>query len=200
MVSKGMSGSFSFKAPLTTIDDSFSYTISSLVPIREMIANNLNPKETIYAPFGILDKYEEDVENNIDIVSIQKEGSFEYIYLPISYITPKTDTKKIKFVEKLLIFSIGSVPVDYDLENLKGYVKDTISGMSGLNVVIKELNNSAIELKDEVDFLEWQETTNYLMANNKSYEIRYNELVAEMDNLYKINENLNKALNISVSK
>lgn len=201
MISKGMSGCFNFKAPLDSkIIDSFSYTVSSLIPIREMIANNLNPKDTIYTPYEIMDKYEEDVANNIDIVSIQKEGSYEYIYLPITYISPKTDTKKIKFVEKLLIFSIGSVPIDYDLDNLKEYVKDSISALTGLNVDIKELNNSAIELKDEVDFLEWEESVKYLMANNKSFKVLYDELVVEMDKLYKINENLNNALNISVSK
>ena len=179
MLVTGIRGKFSIKEPVSNlVDDSVLYEVTSKVPIREFNRDmGLDAKVTIYTTYGILDKYDEDVDNNIYIIGILKPGSVDVIYIPETYI------------EKILAFNIGLVPVNLDLTNLQEKLVSVLSNEIGIKVQVKEVIQSGVELVDKATH-----ETNIMERNN--YLANDNSISKQLSDQIELNDNLQRQLEI----
>ena len=178
MLVTGIRGKFSIKEPVSNlVDDSVLYEVTSKVPIREFNRDmGLDAKVTIYTTYGILDKYDEDVDNNIYIIGILKPGSVDVIYIPETYISRDVNQEYIEYVEKILAFNIGLVPVNLDLTNLQEKLVSVLSNEIGIEVQVKEVIQSGVELVDKATHeTNIMERNNYL-ANDNSIQYIKNKI------------------------
>ena len=191
MLVTGIRGKFSIKEPVSNlVDDSVLYEVTSKVPIREFNRDmGLDAKVTIYTTYGILDKYDEDVDNNIYIIGILKPGSVDVIYIPETYITRDISQEYIEYVEKILAFNIGLVPVNLDLTNLQEKLVSMLSNEIGIEVQVKEVIQSGVELVDKATH-----ETNIMGRNN--YLANDNSISKQLSDQIELNDNLQRQLEI----
>lgn len=200
MYSLGMTGKFEFKSPANNIvDDTVEYTITSIRRIKEVFNNREDPLVTIYGVLGISEEvFNADLEKDILIIGIKKVGGNRYTYVPETFITTVPNLNGVRYVEKLLVLSLGKIPVDLDLTNLKDVLLDKIRTSTNLEVQIKEIDNSSIEMVDSVEHDAYMLRYNNLASKELSYEEKYYALVESSQRLWDLTDNLNNALKIEI--
>lgn len=200
MITKGLKGKFSFASPVNNVlDEDLEYVVTSIVEITEAFVNKTKPFETIYTPLNIgVELYNRDFINNVNIIGLKSSTGTDYFYVPESFISGTPDTSRIKYVEKILAVNIGKVPVDLSLENLSTIIKEVILELTNLNVEVASIENSGIELISEVDHQIYMNKINNMSSRSLTYRELYNDLKEKYDELWKINNNLNGAIKISV--
>ena len=200
MFYKGLKGKFEFKSPVSNIlDENLEYEITSTKGLQESYNNKEDPLVTIYGVLGIDETaFNTDLANDVTIVGLRKIGGNRYFYVPATYITSIPNVNGIKFVERLLVMSIGLAPVDLDLTQLKNIIKDKIKTSTNLEVQIKELENSGIEILDQIEYDTYMLRYNSLASKEKSYEELYYDLVESSQKLWDLTKTLNGAIKIEI--
>lgn len=200
MIHTGITGKYSFKSPFDVIDSDTLYISTSRTPIKEMEANGLDPLTTIYKPRKLENEFNVDYKNNVYIIGLQKVGGIETIYVPETYITGIPVNDGVKYVEKLLVFNLGLVPEDLDLDNLKETLASEVSSTIGLDVEVKDLNNSGVVVISKIDHLENLALRNDYLSNNKPYRDLYFEALDLLEEKNKIIELVNTGVKIAIKK
>ena len=192
-----ITGKFVFSSSFESLNNNLIYVTTSRTPIREMVSNGLDPLNTIYTPAGIESEYEKDYTDNVYIIGLKKVGGIDVIYVPEKCILAMPETDGVYYVEKLLVFNLGLVPVDLDLENLTSDVKDTIENNIGLDVEVKYIDNSSKELINKTKHEENMLVRKYYLANNKSTKVQLDEALELNNNLLKQIELINTAVKLT---
>lgn len=200
MFYKGIKGKFQFKAPVSNIlDENLEYEITSTKGLQESYNNKEDPLVTIYGVLGIDENsFNTDLTNDVTIVGLRKVGGNRYFYVPATYITTIPNINGVKYVERLLVMSLGLAPVDLDLTQLKKVISDKIKASTNLEVQIKELENSGIEILDQLEHDTYMLRYNALASKEKSYEELYFELVESSQKLWDLTKTLNGAIKIEI--
>ena len=200
MLTVGYTGGLNFLTPLEkVIDVSLVYEITSVTRITEVFLNGTKPYETIYSILGLTTEiYNRDFINNINIIGLKSAQGTDIFYIPESYINGIADATKVDYVEKILAINLGLVPVSLKLDNLLDTIKETVKSSTNLDVDVATMDNSAIEKVDAIDHTIYMNKTKYLSARTPTYRELYFSLKEDYDNLYKIVDNLNGAIEINV--
>lgn len=196
----GNNGNFSFKTPVDSkIDETIVYEVAAVRSIVETFISGVSPFETIYEPLGLAKEvFDEDFRNNITIITLKTFGGSELIYVPSSYIIKYPDTSGIKYVEKILAINLGKLPVDIDFSGLYDSIKEVILEQTNLTVEIAVVDNSAIEMVDEVDHIIYMNKINNLGNNALTYRELYHDLKIKYDEIWKITDEVNKNIKVTI--
>lgn len=200
MIAIGFKGKFKFASPVDNVlDEDLEYEITSIVKITEAFVNNTKPYETVYVPLKIsLELYNKDFINNVNIIGLKSSTGTDYFYVPESFISDVPDISGVKYVEKILAINLGKIPVDLSLDNLTEIIKEVILDLTNLQVEIKSIENSGIELVTEIEHQIYMNKINNLSSKSLTYRELYNDLKEKYDALWKITNNLNGAIKVSV--
>lgn len=200
MLTVGYVGGLNFVSPLEkVINVTLSYEITSVTRITEVFLNGTVPYETIYTILGLSKEiYNRDFIANINIIGLKAPQGTDIFYVPESYINGLMDVSKIDYVEKILAINLGLVPVNLSLTNLMETIKETIKSLTNLDIEVAVMENSAVEKVSSVDHAIYMNKVNNLSARTPTYKELYFELKEKYDDLWKITNNLNGAIEINV--
>ena len=109
--------------------------------------------------------------------------------IPETYITRDISQEYIEYVEKILAFNIGLVPVNLDLTNLQEKLVSVLSNEIGIEVQVKEVIQSGVELVDKATH-----ETNIMERNN--YLANDNSISKQLSDQIELNDNLQRQLEI----
>lgn len=169
-------GTFTFSVPFDTLlKPNLSYKVTAVRELLELKNSEEKPYETIYVPVGLTEAdFVADLDANIPIVVLVTEGN-EYIYVPANRIQSMPDITGVRYQDKILAISLGSLPVNMDLTLATTIVTDDIYASLGIQSSVQIVPSSAVILKPVVD----DATFRALLANRstvtKSYKTRYHE-------------------------
>lgn len=200
MMTVGYVGGINFLSPLEkVIDVTLSYEITSVTRITEVFLNGTQPLETIYKPLGLTqENYNTDFINNIFIIGLKSVKGTDIFYVPESYTNGYSDATKIEYVGKVLAINIGLVPVKMDLSNLFFRLKETVKEYTNLDVEVSYIENSAIEMVSKEEHVIYMNKVNNLSARTPTFKELYFALKEDYDNLWKVTNNLNGAIEVNV--
>lgn len=196
----GFKGKFTFKTPVSNVlDEDLEYEITSIRRITEVFVNEERPYDTVYVPLTLTkEQYNNDFVNNVNIIGIKSSRSTDYFYVPESYIASTPIITGVKYVEKILAINLGKVPVDLDLGTIKTYITDLITEKTNLITTVVEIENSGIELVKDVEHEIYIRKINHMSNREPTFREMYFELKEKFDDLWKINDNLNNAIKVTV--
>lgn len=200
MLTVGYIGGLNFLSPVEkVIEVSLTYEITSITRITEVFLNGTQPYETIYKILGLTqDEYNRDFVANVNIIGLKSPQGTDIFYVPESYINGIADVTKVDYVEKILAINLGLVPVGLDLINLEDSLKETVKNLTNLDVQIATIENSGIEKVDSVDHAIYMNKVNNLAARTPTYKELYYTLKEQFDTLWKVENNLNGAIQVTV--
>lgn len=186
----GSSGYFLLKAPFNVlVTEGERYTCQGIRRISEYIANNENPKETIYIKNGLTeDDFEDAKKTDMSIASLQSEKG-HWLYVPCTHILSYPEVNGIPYRALAMVVSLPSLPVDTDLTSISTSIRDMISDRLGVDSSVKLVETSRVVLVTE-DIHSVKSAERSLRAVDKTTDYgRAQKLKQELDNaLYVISE------------
>lgn len=126
----GAKGFFQLSAPFDTLlVQGEQYTCKAIRNLSDYLSNNEDPKTDIYDNYGISAEYDNDVNNDIEIVSLQSELG-HWLYVPVTHILAYPDTNGTVYRSVMIGLSLPALPIDTDItwlkDNLVNLVIDSI--------------------------------------------------------------------------
>lgn len=200
MLTVGYKGGLNFLSPIErVIDVTLVFEITSITRITEVFLNGTKPFETIYTPLGLVSEiYNRDFINNVNIIGLKSMQGTDIFYIPESYISGVADSTKIDYIERLVVINLGLVPMSLSLDNLTFTLKEDVKLLTNLDVETAIMDNSAVEKIDLTDHKIYMNKVNNLAARTPTYKELYFKLKEEYDNLWKVTNNLNGAIQVEV--
>lgn len=200
MLTVGYKGGLNFLSPIErVIDVTLVFEITSITRITEVFLNGTKPFETIYTPLGLVSEiYNRDFINNVNIIGLKSMQGTDIFYIPESYISGVADSTKIDYIERLVVINLGLVPMSLSLDNLTFTLKEDVKLLTNLDVQTAIMDNSAVEKIDLTDHKIYMNKVNNLAARTPTYKELYFKLKEEYDNLWKVTNNLNGAIQVEV--
>lgn len=153
----GSKGTYTLKSPLEgLILPEELFTCQAIRSLSEYLANNEDPKVSIYEKYKIPEaEYDIDLANNEQIVSLQSEKG-HWVIVPARYIITYPLVNGIAYRGMMIGVALPSLPANRDFSNvitdMKNLVKDTI----GVDCSIKLVETSRIAMitKEKHDLLQ----------------------------------------------
>ncbi len=200
MLTVGYQGGWNFLSPIErVIDVTLVFEITSITRITEVFLNGTKPFETIYTPLGLVNEiYNRDFINNVNIIGLKSMQGTDIFYIPESYISGVADSTKIDYIERLVVINLGLVPMSLSLDNLTFTLKEDVKLLTNLDVQTAIMDNSAVEKIDLIDHKIYMNKVNNLAARTPTYKELYFKLKEEYDNLWKVTNNLNGAIQVTI--
>jgi hypothetical protein len=153
----GSSGYFEVRSPIDAVMmPNERYTCQAIRRLNDYISNNEEPKEEIYALYGLSEEeYEADVEKNNYIVSLQSELG-HWVYVPAQYLLKYPIVNGIPYRTMMLGVSLPALPAEKNLSFLIQDITNLISDTLGVATVIKPVETSRVVLvsKEKHDITE----------------------------------------------
>lgn len=198
----GFTGKFTFKSPVNNVlDEDLEYEITSIRRITEVFVNEEVPYDTIYVPLSIAkEQYNLDFIANVNIIGLKSSRSTDYVYVPETYISSTPIITGVKYVEKILAINLGKVPLTLSLDNLTLSITELIKENTNLNTTVLTIENSGIELVTEIDHQIYMNKINYMGNKQPTYRELYFELKEKYDALWKVTDNLNNAIKLTLTE
>lgn len=195
---KGLRGKFTFKEPINKyLHKDKEYVLMSSRNIREMLDNNERVLETVYNPIGLTEEeYNRDVKDGINILVLTDVTGVNYTSVPVSYVVSYPDESGVRYSERLLVCSLGKLPIDLDLDNIKELIENVVLDNTNLRVTVKELDKPGIELVDEVEHTEYIRSIQYGGSRKDSLTYKLRKLQEEFDKLRDYNTMVNEGIKL----
>ena len=137
----GTRGLFQLLAPFdTALLPNVPYTVAAVRRLGDFIAAGSDPKEEFYTPAGITnEKYEEDLQAGVCIVSLRSDVGGQWVYVPHTYVQEAPAIGGIPYTTLALAISLGPVPESVDLSYLKTRITDVVLETLGVESETKTL-------------------------------------------------------------
>jgi len=145
----GSSGFYDLAAPFDVeVIDKIEYTCKAIRRISDYLANNEDPKASIYDVYGIDEAvYEEDLSKDNYIVSLQSRKG-HWLYVPSRYILSYPSVNGIPYRSVMLGVSLPPLPVSQDLTAVLSDIKDLVENSLGVSVAVRQVETSMNVLVD----------------------------------------------------
>jgi len=184
-------GTFTFLAPYdSTINATQQYTVASIRSIQELQASGEDPLTNIYLSAGELEAvFTADVSNNVPIVTLRTDGG-EYLYIPANKIVSDAKADGVPYVEKVLIVSLGYLPVSTDLTAVTQIVNDSVYDTLGVTPIIEPMDTSAIVNTTATKHATLEAVRVNQKTVDTSYRTRYQELLTLYNNQQVLIQNI----------
>lgn len=177
----GDTGRFNFLEPYASgIATNIEYKVDSIRAIAELIGSGEKPLELIYTKYGMTEAdYADDILNNIPIVILVTTGN-EYVYVPADRLQSIALINGIKYQEKVIVISLGNIPIEMDLTLVKSQIEGAVEEATGIKSTTAVINRSAVTMKEPTDHLAFMQ----LLANSKSVYKTDRTRLIEMSTAY----------------
>jgi len=184
-------GTFTFLAPYdSTINVTQQFTVASIRSIQELQASGEDPLTNIYLSAGELEAvFTVDVSNNVPIVTLRTDGG-EYLYIPANKIVSDAKADGVPYVEKVLIVSLGYLPVSTDLTAVTQIVNDSVYDTLGVTPTIEPMDTSAIVNTTPTKHATLEAVRVNQKTVDTSYRTRYQELLTLHNNQQVLIQNI----------
>lgn len=145
----GSSGFYELAAPFDVeVVDKIEYTCKAIRRISDYLANNEDPKASIYDAYEIDEAvYEEDLSKDTYIVSLQSRKG-HWLYVPSRYILSYPSVNGIPYRSVMLGVSLPPLPVSQDLTAILSDIKDLVENSLGVSVAVRQVETSMNVLVD----------------------------------------------------
>lgn len=189
----GSSGYFSLKTPFNTLlTEGERYTCQGIRRISDYVANNENPKDTIYIKYGLSQEdFDRDKEVDMSIASLQSDKG-HWLYVPCTYILSYPEVNGIPYRAMALVVSLPSLPADTDFSSIISTFKNVVLNRLGVDSSVKLVETSRVVLVTD-DIHEAKSAERELRALDKTTDYgRAQKLEMELTNARYIIEQLEK--------
>lgn len=145
----GSSGFYELAAPFDVeVVDKIEYTCKAIRRISDYLANNEDPKASIYNAYEIDEAvYEEDLSKDAYIVSLQSRKG-HWLYVPSRYILSYPSVNGVPYRSVMLGVSLPPLPVSQDLTAILSDIKDLVENSLGVSVAVRQVETSMNVLVD----------------------------------------------------
>lgn len=145
----GSSGFYELSAPFDVeVVDKIEYTCKAIRRISDYLANNEDPKASIYDAYEIDEAvYEEDLSKDTYIVSLQSRKG-HWLYVPSRYILSYPSVNGVPYRSVMLGVSLPPLPVSQDLTAILSDIKDLVENSLGVSVAVRQVETSMNVLVD----------------------------------------------------
>jgi len=145
----GSSGFYELAAPFDVeVVDKIEYTCKAIRRISDYLANNEDPKASIYGAYEIDEAvYEEDLSKDTYIVSLQSRKG-HWLYVPSRYILSYPSVNGVPYRSVMLGVSLPPLPVSQDLTAILSDIKDLVENSLGVSVAVRQVETSMNVLVD----------------------------------------------------
>lgn len=145
----GSSGYYELASPFDVeVVDKIEYTCKAIRRLSDYLANNEDPKTSIYDAYEINEAiYEADLEQDAYIVSLQSRKG-HWLYVPSRYILSYPSVNGVAYRSVMLGISLPPIPVSQDLTAVLSDIKDLVEHSIGASVVVKQVETSVNVLVD----------------------------------------------------
>lgn len=177
----GASGYYELRSPLNTLVTlGERYTCQAIRRLSDYLANNEDAKTDIYVKVGIEASYDQDLNDNVYIVSLQSDKG-HWLYVPASYIVSYPLTNGIPYRALMIGVSLPSIPADRDLSFLETDIANLVSDVLGVVPIMRQVETSRVVLvtKTKHDLL--QAERNALSAGRVTDRARYMKTQQDLD-------------------
>lgn len=178
----GYNGSFTFKAPFDTLyNPNKKYTVTSIRDLKEMRDSNENPYEYIFQSNQLTQNdFNYCVHFNIPIAVLTDSGD-NYYYIPCNYIEKINNAHGFQYIEKVLVVSLGYIPIGTDLTQLEANILSDVKDNIGVISTVETLPSSGVVYVTE------QQNNQYLQVTttNKGTTQSFRQLYQDLKNQYK---------------
>lgn len=175
-------GLFRFSSPFDKIDKIGSneeLTVTGVRSLKEMYDSGEKPKETIYLTQNLTEKdYEADITNEVSIVVFKRTNN-DYIYIPANRILSMPDVSGYKYRKMMLVFSLGSIPLDYDTGAAMANAEAAIYDALGIKTTGTELPAGVITLLTADENSAFLKLVKNRTVTTKSYRTLWKEQTEE---------------------
>lgn len=171
-----LKGSFKFAPPYDTLlKEDQVYEVVSVRNIKELYDSGEEPFSTIYVPVGLtIDDFNNDANLKIPIAVFTTTGE-DYFYVPVTKILSMPKIIGVKYQELILAVSLGTVPVDLNLNLVKDIIRDTVRDVIGIITDTKTVKASAVILKTYTEDDIYSAQLASRITVNKSYKTKLTE-------------------------
>lgn len=180
----GASGEYELSGTLAgLITTGEKHTCKSIRTLSDYLANNEDPKNTIYIDQGLLEaEYDQDILVDMEIVSLQSEVG-HWLHIPVSYLLKYPDVNGVIYRSVMIGLSLPSFPVERDLSFLLTDLTNLVTDELGVVPVGKLVETSRpVQVEKSLhDAL----TADRLVASSGRYtdRSRYQQLLTEKQTL-----------------
>lgn len=145
----GSSGYYELASPFDIeVIDKVEYTCKAIRRLSDYLANNEDPKTSIYDAYGIDEAvYENDLSQDAYIVSLQSRKG-HWLYVPSRYILSYPSVNGVPYRSVMLGVSLPPIPVSQDLTAILSDIKDLVENSLGTTVAVKQVETSMNVLVD----------------------------------------------------
>jgi len=166
----GATGSFRIAAPFDNLlSPNDEYQVTAVRLLSELIDGGEDPVNTIYVNAGLtLADMKMDIVEEIPVIVFLSTAK-KYSYIPARYILTMPNVIGNRYQERVMAISLGSIPVELDLTIVKDSVKNIIFDMLGLNIVVEEVEASAVKLVSDADDALFNTTRTNRITVRESY-------------------------------
>lgn len=173
----GTKGRFTFSKPYDNEKyNGREYQVTAIRELKELSDSGEKPYETIYQIMSISQsEYEEDLTENVPVLVLTDEAG-KYLYVPADLVSGMPDITGVKYQEIILAASLGLVPLNTNLEELKKDVIETITEKFGVKTTVEEVRGSAIKYVDDETHKKYQRLLKLEKANTFTYKARCRSL------------------------
>lgn len=186
----GSTGQLVVKSPVEqVIKKGIEYTVVAIRLITDVVISGEQIFENIYLPLGLTkDNYVSDLSKNITLISLQ-DSSGKIFKVPSEYILGYPVKTGVKYQDKTIALSLGSLPVDFDLSLIENELRNLVIEKLGILPEVIEVGTSKIYYVEEERDLIFRRKADALKANNVNPRLE----------IIKLQEVLNRAI-IKINK
>lgn len=196
----GSRGLYQLIPPFDTLStQGVEYTCQAVRRLSEMIANNEDPKLSIYTEYGLSDiVYEDDLKTDAYIVSLQSAKG-HWLFVPYRYISSYPSGDAVPYRTVMLQFSVAALPVAFDYSDLMDRVSDTIRHTTGVNVESRVTQTSQVTLVRQA-IHEAHELNRSLNRTGTTYAEQVKQMEREISRLHVQNTLLTEYIKLNRDK
>ena len=177
------SGFFQLKPPLDAlIYPNEQYTCIAIRDLSDYMANNETPQTSIYAKYGILGDYVQDLADNMYIVCLQNSVG-NRLQIPAKYLLTYPITNGIPYRAVMVCISLPAIPVSNDLSALTTAVSNAAIDILGVQPVVKVVETSKPILIDSIVDAETNAARNKIINGQTTDRSRYYGLLRSYNQL-----------------
>lgn len=199
--SVGSKGIFNFKDPYNTEDyRNVELEVTGIRSLGDLTLSNLDPYQTIYAPNQISkEQFLQDLKDNVPIITFQASNG-KSAFIPANKVSTYPITNGIKYQERVMAIALGPLPVEMNLDKVKSIIQDDIYAELGIKSNAQEVKSSAVALITKEEHEKFQKLLNGRKKEEKSYKIRYEELLQTYNAMKTQFDALNKCIKVNLNK
>lgn len=186
------SGVYSLYAPFT-VSLEMIYRTHAVRSFDELVKRGIDVYTTYYEPKNLSEKvYKEDAAKGASIVTLISADE-EYIYVPNTYIESYPGMAGLRYERKLLMFDLGPLPANFQLDYLIGDLQDLVTKAVGVSEDKADLRFATLPMSSTVSHEEHIQLESSRRANiqlHKPLEVQLREQTERADALTEQNEKL----------